>query len=313
MSTPNPATQPWIPLGGGPSAPYRVISDWNQAITSGFYWSPGNATNVPGTISGSAPNGIHGIVWAAEPDNTSATGVDAIRQQVWAAHDSSSGNSFQQSFERSCIYGTWNTWTWHVPLPMPVVANRFLKGSGTSWATWSALAAGDMPVNLNQSYGTTLPASPVTGQEATLVDSTTNPSYQWRFRYNGSSSSAYKWEFIGGAPWQIAPAQFNNPSANAYNSDVAAGSTLTLPRAGDYILESEAGVVTAAGLHYMGYTYDPNTRQGVTLPGGAEAVVSCNVKTTCTAAQVIANIFYSNVTGAVFPRRALSAIPVRVS
>lgn len=52
-------------------------------------------------------------------------------------------------------------------------------------------------------YGTTLPASPVDGQEFILVDSTTAPSYQWRLRYNAGSSSAYKWECIGGVPWAL--------------------------------------------------------------------------------------------------------------
>ena len=50
-------------------------------------------------------------------------------------------------------------------------------------------------------YGTTFPVSPADGQEAILVDSVTNPSYQWRFRYNAGSSSPYKWEFVGGPPW----------------------------------------------------------------------------------------------------------------
>ena len=38
-------------------------------------------------------------------------------------------------------------------------------------------------------YGTSLPTAPTDGQEAVLVDNTTNPSYQWRFRYNAGSSS----------------------------------------------------------------------------------------------------------------------------
>src|SRR5215471_11591990 len=41
------------------------------------------------------------------------------------------------------------------------------------------------------SYGTTLPSNPVDGQEAVLVDSVTAPTYQWRFRYNAQSTSAY--------------------------------------------------------------------------------------------------------------------------
>src|SRR4029450_8789457 len=51
---------------------------------------------------------------------------------------------------------------------------------------------------LQPPYGTTLPASPSDGQQAVLVDSTTNPTYIWQFRYNAGSSSAYKWEYVGG-------------------------------------------------------------------------------------------------------------------
>ena len=47
-------------------------------------------------------------------------------------------------------------------------------------------------------YAITLPSAPSNGQETILVDSTTNPSYQWRFRYNAGSTCIYKWEFVGG-------------------------------------------------------------------------------------------------------------------
>src|SRR4029077_16918092 len=48
------------------------------------------------------------------------------------------------------------------------------------------------------SYGTTLPASPVDGQEAILVDSVTNPTHQERFRFHAGRPTPYKWEFVGG-------------------------------------------------------------------------------------------------------------------
>jgi len=59
----------------------------------------------------------------------------------------------------------------------------------TSWAT-----AVTMPT-----YGTTLPASPVDGQEHVLVDSVAAPTYQLRFRYNAQNTGTNKWEFIGGS------------------------------------------------------------------------------------------------------------------
>lgn len=45
-------------------------------------------------------------------------------------------------------------------------------------------------------YGTSFPASPINGQEHILVDSTTNPTYEWRYRYNANNTTANKWEFI---------------------------------------------------------------------------------------------------------------------
>jgi hypothetical protein len=162
-------------------------------------------------------------------------------------------------------------------------------------------------------YGTTLPGSAIDGQEAILVDSITNPTYQWKFRYNAGSSSAYKWEFIGGPPLQIYPGTFNNPTANAYNADTAPGSTLTIPRAGDYSLSSLAGVVATVGGYYMGFAYDPNTRQGGNLVAGTEAEVFVTVKKTCTAGEAVRNIFYTINTDASYVRRTITAIPWRVS
>jgi hypothetical protein len=86
-------------------------------------------------------------------------------------------------------------------------------------------------------YGTSLPASPTDGQEAILVDSVTNPSYQWRFRYNAGSTSSYKWEFIGGVAASSEIAAGQAFSSSTYIDVATVGPQLTLPRAGDYICE----------------------------------------------------------------------------
>lgn len=51
-------------------------------------------------------------------------------------------------------------------------------------------------------YATTLPASPVDGQEVILVDSTSAPTYWWRMRYN-LAVSGDKWEYVGGVPARV--------------------------------------------------------------------------------------------------------------
>ena len=194
-------------------------------------------------------------------------------------------------------------------VPTPVVNGQWLKGAG-GIPVWTALTQADVELT---PYGTSLPASPFNGQEAILVDSTTNPTYQWRFRYNSGSSSAYKWEFIGGTPFQIAPPTYANPTATAYNTDAAAGSTLTFPRAGEFLLESLAGAIAATGAIYMGFSYDPNTRQGSNLVAGTEDTLVLSLGNTCTAAQGIQNVFYTGSTGVSFVRRLIRATPVRVS
>jgi hypothetical protein len=80
-------------------------------------------------------------------------------------------------------------------------------------------------------YGTTLPASPVDGQIAALTDSVSSPTFTWLFRYNASSSSAYKWEFIGGAPRHV---EWASNHYGAWGSYTDGGLYLYIPRAGDY-------------------------------------------------------------------------------
>lgn len=100
-------------------------------------------------------------------------------------------------------------------------------------ALWGAQPVG------KPSYGTTLPGSPIDGQEAILVDSVTNPSYQWRFRYNAGSSSAYKWEFIGGTPAVSSVASAQSTTTVASTIDLTTvGPRIIVPRAGDYYVES---------------------------------------------------------------------------
>jgi hypothetical protein len=83
-------------------------------------------------------------------------------------------------------------------------------------------------------YGTSFPASPTDGQEAILVDSVTAPSYHWRFRYNAGNSTAWKWEFIGGAPWVVNVPTMESTLSGSY-VDLTTPQTFTAPRAGVFV------------------------------------------------------------------------------
>jgi len=131
----------------------------------------------------------------------------------------------------------------------PADATKFLRGDGT----WNPTA----------SYGTTLPASPADGQEAILVDSLTNPTYQWRFRYNAGSSSPYKWEFIGGAPLHADVFADETWTPTSAWTDTT-GPRIVLPRAGDY--HATGGSIQMTNVqdtHYMGLFNGTITQLGM--------------------------------------------------
>jgi hypothetical protein len=169
------------------------------------------------------------------------------------------------------------------------------------------------------SYGTTLPGSPVDGQEAVLVDSTTNPTYQWRFRYNAGSSSAYKWEFVGGSSGRVSDTATTGIGAVAA---WAGGFTPTFaaPRAGDYRIDARIGLVAGgtAGTLYAGVSKSsasntPLDNSQATLAANGQAVAVAMATVTMTATEVISIIVYASVTGMSILGRAVTVTPVRVS
>lgn len=78
---------------------------------------------------------------------------------------------------------------------------------------------------------TSLPASPVDGQEIYYLADATN-GVVWHFRYRAASVSPYKWEFVGGSSLVT----FSAPSQNlvAQIALQVLGPDLMFPLAGDY-------------------------------------------------------------------------------
>jgi hypothetical protein len=168
-------------------------------------------------------------------------------------------------------------------------------------------------------YGTTLPASPVNGQEAILVDSVTAPTYQWRFRYNASSSSIYKWEYVGGTDYfAVLGAQESRPGSIGAGDLTTVGPSLTIPRNGIYAVQWGALINNAGQNQYGGAVL--TTAAGGRL-GGMEADISAP---TWSAVSVMDSVtitsggiklqYFNNNSGAVtFGNRWISARPVRIS
>src|SRR5262252_3425524 len=154
-------------------------------------------------------------------------------------------------------------------------------------------------------YGTSLPGSPVDGQEAILVDSTTNPSYQWRFRYNAGNTGSYKWEFVGGTPANVSTGANEGTASTSYVT-LPSGPSFTVPRAGIYMVAGSSRLYASAicqpsvGIHVDTtlqadyYAYQPAVNQesplawvGWKVAANPGQVINLRYKTTGGTAQFL--------------------------
>lgn len=168
---------------------------------------------------------------------------------------------------------------------------------------------------LNSSYGTSLPASPGDGYHAILVDSTTLGNYQWRFRYNLNSLSAYGWEFVGGSSLPVT-ATTAVPGTSVWT----ATASFTVPRSGVYMVTvgwegisqtggastQEVGIMLG-GVHQaqLGAFSTPASSYGFSMVGIPWAL-------TCTAGQVLATDCWANAAPS-SPNQSIMVIPLKVS
>jgi hypothetical protein len=172
------------------------------------------------------------------------------------------------------------------------------------------------------SYGTSFPASPVDGQEHVLVDSVTNPTYQWRFRYNAGSSSAYKWELIGGTDARASVMGNDTTTTTSSWLNLGTGPTFTVPRAGDYYVRwgvdmthSAAGGQGVAGIALGdGVPAEPTVWHNVAA-NGYRGPSSAETFYAAVAAATVLKMRFNNQSGGTLTvsRRYMAVLPYRVS
>jgi hypothetical protein len=188
------------------------------------------------------------------------------------------------------------------------------------------ITADRLLLRASSNYGTSLPASPVDGQEFTLVDSITNPTYQWRFRYNAGSSSAYKWEFVGGAPLALIGGAGSGSTASQYPTfvDISPTSpTFAVPRAGDWLASfvtnasnNTANANAMAGLSGTGTVIDSDLIYAPSpFAGNKVTLVRTGTRLNGLAAGASIRIMFCAFSGgaANYERCSMTVQPVRVS
>jgi hypothetical protein len=114
-------------------------------------------------------------------------------------------------------------------------------------------------------YRTDLPTSPVDGQTIDYIADAAN-GVVWRLRYRAASASAYKWEFVGGAPLRThVDTDETLVEGATYVDPTTPGPSLTLPLAGDY------SYAFSAALYVSGQTTGVGYSAGLSLAGAQPA------------------------------------------
>ena len=199
------------------------------------------------------------------------------------------------------------------------VASRRTLGTGALQAA---------PGNRLPTFVSALPGSPVDGQEVYYQSATmATDGVVWHLRYRAGSSSAYKWELVGGAALYSAVDTAETQAATTYGNLATVGPQITLPLAGDYELEygcllnaAAASATTAADAAMSiaigaAAAVDADWLYGYSASGTQYANHARKRRKTGLAAATAIVTKYKKFTGATpsFADRWLSAIPVRVA
>jgi hypothetical protein len=210
-----------------------------------------------------------------------------------------------------------------MPLTLP---HTFVDGPGN-------IASGEQVMdNLNainagvfMATVTSLPASPVNGQECFYLADATN-GVVWHLKYRSASASAYKWECVGGGAMQAEITTLEIRSTTGAFGDMATiGPSVTVPLAGDYDITVEAWVETApvAGTFgeiapQIGAAVPAASGPDVAFAGASSAQVTETQtgrtlrRTVATPATVVKITYLASSTTTRFGNRHLEIRPVRV-
>ncbi len=142
----------------------------------------------------------------------------------------------------------------------------------------------DVTANFEQLMGllqppvvSSLPAVAVDGQEIFYQNATmAEAGVVWHLKYRAASTSAHKWEFVGGAAlYAEAPGLVTTTSA-AYTA-LSEGPSVTVPIAGDYEIGVQARILTRGAYYAIA---SPKIGAEATDANGIELYASAETKDT---------------------------------
>ena len=202
-----------------------------------------------------------------------------------------------------------------------------------AWTTPGTAVAGDVLTaafwnlqvrdNMNSlvEAGTALPSSPVDQQSFYYIADATN-GIVWHLRYRSASSSAYKWEYVGGPPLSAEITGEQTTTSTSYTDLGTVGPSVTLPLGGDYLVTIAARMnnVTANQSAIMSYAIGASTAldaDSITqlMNGSANGPLPYNFRErrkTGLSAVTLTMKYRSTTSTAGFQDRFIKALPIRV-
>jgi len=209
--------------------------------------------------------------------------------------------------------------TWSL---MNLVAGNTIKlfschsGGGSAVLAYEAirLDAPALSIVTNIPLVTSLPASPIDGQEVYYLADATN-GVVWHLRYRAASASAYKWECIAGPPLYAVYATAENFPSSWSSGNPA----ITVPRAGEYDIEWTADI-NGAGVaqFYVAFYLDATRVDAIvgaayTTANPQEVSISAHNRAVIAAGQIVRQGFIQTGVQGTAKNRVLRVRPVRLS
>ncbi len=179
--------------------------------------------------------------------------------------------------------------------------------------------------DVDPTLGTSLPTAPVDGQEFTLVDSLSAPTYAWKLRYVAAKASN-KWVFVGGSPAAASVSAAETRASTAFGDLATVGPSFTVPVAGDYDIQfgsrgrppDGANDAVYTGL-YIGASptlsggYSDKVQEVYHSTGNKEVSTAQAYRATAVAASTLIKLQYANLTGTgTWGNRWLRVIPIAI-
>lgn len=172
----------------------------------------------------------------------------------------------------------------------------------------------------NAATVTTLPGAPVNGMEVYYLADSTN-GVVWHLKYRAASASASKWEFVGGPPLSSRVDTAETTVSATYVALTTAGPSVTVPLAGDYLIEIYSEQLHSAAAQVMLHSYDVGGTGAADADSALSSspaanmpftVVKPRLKAGLAASTALVSKYRTTAATATFRFREMRVLPVRV-